>query len=245
MTSTSPSGTYAFANLAAGTYQVVQTQPAGYTSLSPDTVTVEFAQCPSQATIVDFREIQSTPTPTPTNTNTPTATPTRTPTPTPPTPTPTPTPTRTPTPTNTPTVTPTPTVTATPILNINLDHVSSYTTVHVGDEYYYEVTVTNFSPGGILTRVVISDQYNPAGRLCVVPVSASNAACILNASTRLWECSIPTSIILGEAVTVSFFYRAVDTCTTTQNANTATAIGYQGTTASPLVSATIYVTIIN
>ncbi len=95
--------------LGVGTYVVEEVQPAGYTSTSPNTITVKF----TSGRVINnwFGEQVSTPTPTPTDTPTPTATPTNTPTAAP-TNTPTDTPTATSTPTNTPTPTATPTATA-------------------------------------------------------------------------------------------------------------------------------------
>jgi len=125
-TTTISSGWYQFLAVAPGSYTVVEEQPAGYTSTSPDAVAV-VVSANTQA-IVNFGEQVSTPTPTPTSTYTPTPTPTYTPTATPtytptptatptytPTPTPTETPTETPSPTETPTATPTPTETPIPV----------------------------------------------------------------------------------------------------------------------------------
>ena len=220
-TFTNPSGTYGFDNLAPGTYQVVETQPAGYISLpqSPDTVPVVIAQCPSVATNVDFREIESAPTPT--QTNTPTLTPT-------------------------PTITPTPTSTpqTAPALSIEVANVPSASPVNVNDPYWYDVTVTNTSVGVSLSRIVLTDEYNPTQRGCVVAVSSSNPGCSLNALAKKWECDIlQTNVIPNGTFSVRFFYQAADNCSAAQNANKATAVGYHGASASPPVSASANVTI--
>ncbi len=217
-TLTNPSGTYYYDNLASGTYQSIETQPAGYTSLSPDTVMVVIVQCPSLAAIVDFREIELAPTPTPTNT-----------------------PTLTPTPTITPTPTPTPQTA--PTLSIEVANVPSASSMNVGDTYWYDVTVMNTSPSASLTRIVLIDQYNPTIKQCVVAVSSSSLGCSLNALVEQWECDIPTNVNPNATFSVRFFYQAANNCTLTQNANTTTAVGYQGASSSPPVSASAYVTI--
>jgi len=83
---------YGFTEVGPGTYRIEQEQPSGYTSTSPNTLTVQLAEDEWQINL-SFAEQRSTPTPT--ATRTPTYTPTYTPT-------------LTPTPTDTPTVTPTP-----------------------------------------------------------------------------------------------------------------------------------------
>jgi cell division septation protein DedD len=132
--SIAPDGWYQFASLAPGSYTVIETQPAGYASTSPDVVFGVLVEIGARAR-VDFGEqlvaptstatatatatatgvATSTPTPTEvaTSTSTPTATATATVPPTA-TATPTATVTRTPTATITPTTTPTITATWTP-----------------------------------------------------------------------------------------------------------------------------------
>ena len=178
--------------------------------MSPDTVTVEIAQCPSLATIVDFREIQSTPTPTPTNI--PAATPTNTP-------------------------------TAAPELSIRIDNVVSATSVPIGETYWYTVTVTNTSPDASLTRIVLYDYYNTTNKQCVVTTSANHPDCRDNNLLKRYQCDIQTTIIPYNSITIRFGYMALNICTSTQNANTATAIGYNGASSSPPVSASAYVEI--
>ncbi len=107
-------GWFEFSGVVPGAYKVVQaTQPAGYISTSPDTVSVTIVG--GQHKAVNFGEVLA-PTATPTNTSEPTATPTNTPEPTATptnTPEPTATSTNTPEPTATPTNTPEPTATPT------------------------------------------------------------------------------------------------------------------------------------
>ena len=182
--------------------------------------------------IVSYRSSGTmTPTPTHTPTNTPMATPTRTP-----------------TPTNTftaiPTNTPTPTPATTTILSISIDNGPGASSVRVGVEYYYEVIVANTSSNASLTRIVLNDQYNSGATLCVVAVSASNPACSLNGPLERWECDIQSTVSSGDSITVRFNYFAMDTCTSTQNANTATAVGYLGASSSPPVFDSAYVAII-
>jgi uncharacterized repeat protein (TIGR01451 family) len=122
-TTTAADGSYLFTGLGAGSYTVVETNPSGYVSTTPDSVNVSLSAGGSGT--ANFGDELPTPTATPTSTatDTPTQTPTRTPTATPtstatntPTQTPTRTPTATPTSTatDTPTQTPTRTPTATP-----------------------------------------------------------------------------------------------------------------------------------
>jgi hypothetical protein len=100
---TDGSGMFQWNNLPPGLYSVVETNPSGYVSTSPDALTTIVAAGGTSA--ADFWDwIPATPTATPSSTATPTATPTGTRTATE-----TPTPTGTRTPTSTSTVTPTPT----------------------------------------------------------------------------------------------------------------------------------------
>ncbi|MCC7354185.1 MAG: DNRLRE domain-containing protein [Anaerolineae bacterium] len=134
---TDEDGTFRFANLAPGTYVVIEEDPPGYTStvnaiaagvIAQNTVIVRFADYPVTPTVTPALPVATettqpsatptesasdvnTPTPTATATSPPTATSTATPSPTS---TPTPSPTRTPTATATPTATPSPTPTRTP-----------------------------------------------------------------------------------------------------------------------------------
>jgi hypothetical protein len=63
-------GAYAFVSLQPGPYTVVQTQPLGYTSTSPDTVAVNVTA--GNQAVADFGEQAFTPTPSPTPTVSPT-----------------------------------------------------------------------------------------------------------------------------------------------------------------------------
>ena len=65
-------GVYTFSGLQPGAYTVVQTQPLGYASTSPDTVAVSVTAGNQAA--VDFGELAFTPTPSPTLTPSPTPT---------------------------------------------------------------------------------------------------------------------------------------------------------------------------
>lgn len=106
-TTNTSGGFYGFMNLSSGEYAVEQVQPPGYTSTTPNTLTVTV----TQGTVVqnqNFGEIVSTPTPTATLTATQTHTPTSTPT------LPVFEETETPTPTDLPTATSTATSTETP-----------------------------------------------------------------------------------------------------------------------------------
>ena len=67
---------YCFLNLPAGSYSVIEVNPVGYTSITPDIVTAIIA--PAVSTIVEFGD-QPPPTPTPTRTLTATPTPTSAP----------------------------------------------------------------------------------------------------------------------------------------------------------------------
>lgn len=181
-----------------------------------------------------------TPTFTATATRTPTATPTGTQAPVTPTPTATPTstsmatatPTHTPTPTATPTATPTPSPTpTTPAVSVFVANVPNRSSVKPGESYWYDVTVTNTSPSTNLTRVVLTDVYNPQSPLpqCVVYLSADNPNCQPSATTPpSVVCDINQVLPVNASLTVRFTFQAVVACTGQQNANTAYAVGYHG-----------------
>lgn len=144
----------------------------------------------------------------------------------------TPTATHTPTSTFTPTPSPTPSPTpTTPGLSVLVSNTPNKLVVKVGEDYYYDVTVTNTSPSTNLTRVVLTDFYNPLSPnpQCVVYVSADHPSCQAASTTPpSVVCDINQALPVNISLTVRFNFTAVVACTAQQNANTAYAVGYHG-----------------